>query len=180
MGQRVQGFKRVAVVAVVVLAGCSDSESPEAGAEAGPCSWFTAADAKAMLDREVRPIGLAEAVEAADGPIADEDLPLVEEAATRNCLYRSVDSEAYVGFQLDRSLFASADEFESAWGPEAEILDGPGLAASYSESSDPRERAVSVLLNEAGDSFALVSYRSDVDRETLLGTAAELTDRFND
>ena|GEM_PF-6514875 len=141
---------------------------------------LTEADASALLGTEVERINFADLFERENGPVPQDELPAVKAAGEKVCSYAEVDGKAVVALQLDRGLFASVDEFGSAWDSAVEILTAPGLAASFDAEGGEHSGAVSVLLNDRGDSFALTVYRADVGRDELLDAASESTKRYSD
>lgn len=170
----------VAVAALLVASACSgDDRDGDAASAAAPCDLFRESDASALLGAEVEQVDFVDLFERANGPIPEDRRPAVEEAATRNCAYAQVDDDALAAVQLDQGLFESVEQFRSSWDDETEILSAPGLAASFDADGEEHAGAVSVLLNDDGDSFALAVYRADPGRDQLLNSASELTERYS-
>lgn len=169
---------RLAAAAVLLMAaGCSGDDGDSSSAEA--CDLLTATVASDLLGVEVEPIGFVDLFERENGPIPDDQRPTVDAAAAKSCAFTEVDGDAVAALQLDRRLFASADEFRGAWADDAEILSEPGLATSLELDSEEHAGAVNVLLNDLGDSFALVTYHAPgIGRDALLDAADTVTDRY--
>lgn len=168
-----------ALLAVLGAAGCSDSG--EEVALDGPCGLLREADASELFGAEVAEVGFVEFAESEGERIPDEDIPMVDAAAGQHCIYRAVGGDAAIIVQLNFGRFPDIETFRSAWGDDVEILDTPGLAATYSRpSEEPRiDGAVSVLVNDEGDNFGLTAYQSGISRGQLLELATTLTGRYD-
>jgi len=169
----------IGLAVVITMMACTDSAGDDAKPD-GPCDLLTQPIAVTVLGPGAEKVGLIEAIEAEDGPIAEMDLPAAEAAAARNCVYRSQveDGEALVALQLDLQLFESVEDFTRSFA-DVEVLDGIGLAANFQEGDETRDGAVNVLLNDLGDSFALASYRAGATRDILVDLAAELANDYH-
>lgn len=86
---------------------------------------------------------------------------------------------ATVLLQLDRALFENEADFRSAFGPEVEALNDPGLAANYQAGSgDSGATHIGVLLNKDGDSFNLRVSGTTKTRAEMKRAASAITDRY--
>jgi len=173
------------VCSIALAAGSCSSDDPSvagsrdtASGDATPCDLLREGDAAELLGGKVERIDFAEYLRS-KSTVSAQDQAQVEAASKKICMYRVGGSDQTVALQLDRGIFKNEEEFRSAFGPDVEVLDEPGLAATYRGASGVSGGThFGVLLNAAGDSFDLAVTGVDKSKAELQKAATQITSRY--